>query len=106
MLQLTPPDIWGRTPLHLAAKAGHVDIVKMLIQKSADVDAQDCKGITPLLLAGCIGDRGVFENIVQVLVEKGADVTKMNIITGKLNFVSVKLLTARFHEEINYIYLN
>ena len=30
-----------RTPLHLAAMSGHTDIVKLLIEKGADVNANN-----------------------------------------------------------------
>ncbi|XP_048244847.1 uncharacterized protein LOC124124203 isoform X3 [Haliotis rufescens] len=53
-----------------ASKEGHTDIVKLLIEKGADVSAAGC-GDTPLLCA-C---RGGHTDIVKLLIEKGADVS-------------------------------
>ena len=30
-----------RTPLHVAAQAGHLDIVSLLVRNGADIDARD-----------------------------------------------------------------
>lgn len=37
-----------RTPLHLASSAGHIDIVKYLIDEGANVSPRDRWGATPL----------------------------------------------------------
>lgn len=42
----------GRTPLHQAAKGGHLECVEVLLDAKADPNMQDVSGITPLLLAG------------------------------------------------------
>lgn len=41
----------GATALHFAAWHGHTDVVKMLVEKGADVNAVDEKGFSPLDLA-------------------------------------------------------
>lgn len=61
-----------------------MEVVRLLTEKLANINAEDSKGITPLLLAGCIRNRNTFEDIVKMLVERGADVTKRDAITGKL----------------------
>ena len=33
------------TPLHLAAKSGHVKVLNYLVGKGADIDIQDDKGV-------------------------------------------------------------
>ena len=43
----------GYTPLHLAARYGHWEIVLDLIHGGANVDATDCLGATPLHVAAC-----------------------------------------------------
>jgi ankyrin repeat protein len=41
-------DLWGRTPLHIAAEEGHKEIAELLIAKGASVNAQNVGGLTPL----------------------------------------------------------
>lgn len=41
----------GNTPLWLAANGGHYDVVQLLVQAGADVDAADNRKITPLMSA-------------------------------------------------------
>ena len=87
IFQLHPPDYWGITPLHVAVKKGHTAIVKLLVlEHNADVNAEDDKGVTPLLLAGSNSTK-TFEDIVSVLVQNGADVNKKDYITGTLKTV-------------------
>ena len=38
----------GRTPLHLAARNGHTEVVTFLVKAGADVDAEDQNGMTAL----------------------------------------------------------
>src|SRR5205807_1549839 len=40
-----------RIPLHDAAWFGHTDVVKLLLDHKADIDARDKDGQTPLMLA-------------------------------------------------------
>lgn len=41
----------GRTPLHFAAEFGHIEFVKLLLEKGADVNGGEETGVTPLALA-------------------------------------------------------
>ena len=45
----------GRTPLHLAARNGHTEVVAALITAQAAVNAIDDEGMTPLALAAAKG---------------------------------------------------
>ena len=40
-----------QTALHIAVRKGHLDIVKLLVEKGSDVNAKDIAGRTPLWYA-------------------------------------------------------
>ena len=63
-------DLWGRTPLHIAAEEGHKEIAELLIAAGADVNAKDSVGFTPLHEAAFYGQN----EIAELLIAKGADV--------------------------------
>ncbi|KAI0269610.1 ankyrin repeat-containing domain protein, partial [Russula aff. rugulosa BPL654] len=55
--------------LHLASKAGQLEVVRMLIEHGADVSAQDKEGRTPMYLASQAGRL----EVTQILLAHGAD---------------------------------
>lgn len=59
----------GWTALHFAAAAGDTGIMKILLERSATIDAESPTGATPLMLAAREGQ----EDAVQLLLEEGAD---------------------------------
>ena len=59
------------TPLHLAARMGHAKVSRFLLERDADVTAQDENGSTPLHQASQFG----YAEIASMLIERGADVT-------------------------------
>jgi ankyrin repeat protein len=62
-------DSRGNTPLQIAAEFGYFDIVKLLIERGAQVNTSDNLGKTPLHKAACTRNR----NIVEYLINNGAD---------------------------------
>ena len=59
----------GWTPLHYAASNGHVDVIKLLLENYAYIDAESPNGTTPLMMASMYGS----PEAVKLLVEEGAD---------------------------------
>jgi ankyrin repeat protein len=59
----------GWTPLHYAATNGHVEIIKLLLENYAFIDAPSPNDTTPLMMAAMYGST----KSVELLLEEGAD---------------------------------
>jgi ankyrin repeat protein len=64
----------GWTPLHYAATGGHIEIIQLLLDHHAYIDAASPNGSTPLMMAAMYGS----PSAVKLLLEAGADVTVKN----------------------------
>lgn len=59
----------GWAPLHYAATNGHVEVIKLLLDENAYIDAASPNGTTPLMMAARYGT----ESAVKELLQAGAD---------------------------------
>ncbi len=64
----------GWAPLHYAATNGHVDVIQILLDHYAYIDASAPNGATPLMMAAEYGNIAS----VKLLLEAGADATLKN----------------------------
>lgn len=85
--------IEGCTPLWAAAATGHLDVVELLIDRSADVDGRTLTNSTPLRAAAYDGRL----DIVSCLVENGADVNARN------NFENTPLMVACYNGHMSVV---
>lgn len=58
------------TPLYLAAKNSHVELVRLLLEHGADPNFKGSSNWTPLFEAAANGD----EDIVRLMIQRGADI--------------------------------
>ena len=65
----------GNSPIHIAAQNGHVDIVKLLIERKCNINLQNLKGNTALHMA--IGYD--YYECAMVLLANGADGSIVNV---------------------------
>ncbi|KAK9891463.1 hypothetical protein WA026_014695 [Henosepilachna vigintioctopunctata] len=84
----------GATPLHVASAKGYTDVLKILLQCGADLDAQDVDGWTPLHAAAHWGQK----EICQLLAENLADMDAKNYV-GQTAFDLADTDVFRFHLE-------
>ena len=64
--------VFGTTLLHSASRSGNSELVRLLIQEGADVNAQDEDGESPLHGAMARSDN---YDVARILIENGADLT-------------------------------
>ena len=65
----------SKTALHFAAGYGHVDLVALLLERRANVNALDIRNCAPLHIASRFGH----SSIVKLLVEHHADISSLAI---------------------------
>lgn len=66
----------GWTPLHYAATGGHLDVMRMLLESHAFIDAASPNGSTPLMMAAMYGTT----DAVKLLLDAGADPSLKNAL--------------------------
>jgi uncharacterized protein len=64
----------GWAPLHYAATKGHLDVMKLLLENHAYIDAESPNKTTPLMMAVMYGTA----EAVKLLIDEGADVSLKN----------------------------
>jgi ankyrin repeat protein len=82
----------GWTPLHYAASIGDNDIVSMLLDKSAYIDAESPNKTTPIMMAA----RGGHILTVKLLLDEGADATLKN----ELGMTAIDFAKKNNHQDI------
>ena len=90
---------YGDTSLILAARNGHLNVVKLLLSKNPEVNVKNNAGETAIIIPAKKG----FLDIVQALVEHGADVnTQQNVGYNALLFAALsgKLPVVKYLVEV------
>jgi ankyrin repeat protein len=87
------PNLTGQEgpSLSLASRWGHAQIVTMLLNAGADVDANDHMGVTPLMLSAAFGHA----EIVEALLTAGANVNALG--TAKQTALSAAISERQWH---------
>jgi ankyrin repeat protein len=67
----------GRTPFYAVSFSGHLDVVKLLFERGADIEATHKDGMTPVNLASKIGHVKVVDFSLKM-----AQTSRLSIIMG------------------------
>ena len=95
-LEINRVDGKGRTPLYLAIKYGHIEVVQNLL-KDPNIDvnrAENESGATALYLASALGNKDIVELLLRhpnINVNKGSNVTALSIASENGHAEVVKL---------------
>lgn len=88
-----PASVWNETSLHLAARTGQSEIIKLLLSNNADLHAVSSVGYDALKYAAVSG----FVDIVTLLLDKSADRDKPSATDGN---TALHLAAAHGHVEV------
>jgi ankyrin repeat protein len=88
-----PPIPGDMTPLMFAAREGHVDAARLLVDAGSDVHAVDRNGITPLLMA--ISNNRI--PVARFLIERGADIHAKDWYGRTPLFAAVEMRNVDLH---------
>ena len=83
---LAPKGTFERTPLHVAASKGSIEVLELLVARGVDVDVVSRRGFTPL-------HRAIFfreKEAAKKLLELGADgsgPTVLSLVTGNEEWI-------------------
>ncbi|XP_014553834.1 hypothetical protein COCVIDRAFT_28984 [Bipolaris victoriae FI3] len=91
-------DDHGTTPLIIAAEQGHYEMIEMLVDKGADVNAQSGYYGNALQAASAVGHK----EIAMLLLDKGADVNAQSGYYGN----ALQVASANGHKEIAMLLLD
>jgi ankyrin repeat protein len=94
--QIDAADINGKTPLIIASQMGKPRIVKLLIQKDANINAVDKNGRNALFIAAMNGNL----TTVELLIEKGADINAIDNKGRNALFIAAKKGNLKVFDEI------
>ena len=67
-IDINLPNVLGLTPLTHAAKLGHIEIVKILLDAGADINKEDKLFITPLMNASASGHYDIVKLLIEIRV--------------------------------------
>ena len=85
------------SPLMMASGSGHTDIVKLLLQRGAQVDLQNNVGRTALMIAS---DRGHM-NIAKLLMDHGAEVGRDQVLVAACKSGDDSLVLSLINSGVN-----
>jgi ankyrin repeat protein len=71
-------DSFGNTPLHIACAKGHLEIVKLLLDKNANAEIKNIYGNTPLHLVSAYSHSNDFHEIAKLLLGKRVNINFVN----------------------------
>uniref|UniRef100_A0A183VA12 ANK_REP_REGION domain-containing protein n=1 Tax=Toxocara canis TaxID=6265 RepID=A0A183VA12_TOXCA len=72
-------DARGWTALHYAARAGHTDVVRLLVDRGAEISAIDERLRTPLMLTAMCNDEVNSVDVAEILLNAGASVALRDV---------------------------
>lgn len=98
-------DLQGFSPIHYAAKLGHVQIVNLLYENNADLNQKTETGESALMLACLSGKEGA----VAALLQAGADYTQTNaegLTASQIALINRQLSIVHLFEQVGDSSLN